>query len=88
MALGDPGASQLFTTGVSSIGSGVSNIFSGIATTGQCLLCPPKADIWRVTFDISASFAAAAGLDVQTVNGAPSLVSYQSLPPTPPRGTS
>jgi hypothetical protein len=37
---------------------------------------------------ISASFAAAAGLDVQTVNGAPSLVSYQSLPPTPPRGTS
>jgi 2-polyprenyl-6-methoxyphenol hydroxylase-like FAD-dependent oxidoreductase len=37
---------------------------------------------------ISASFAAAAGLDVQTVNGAPSLVSYQSLPPTPSRGTS
>jgi hypothetical protein len=52
MALGDIGASQLFTTGVSSIGSGVSNIFSGIATTGQCPLCPPKADIWRVTFDV------------------------------------
>ena len=37
---------------------------------------------------ISISFTAAAGLDVETVNGAPSLVSYQSPPPTRPRGTS
>jgi 5-methylphenazine-1-carboxylate 1-monooxygenase len=37
---------------------------------------------------ISASFTAAAGLDVETVNGAPSLVSYRSPPPTRLRGTS
>jgi len=37
---------------------------------------------------ISASFTAAAGLDVETVNRAQSLVSYQSPPPTRTRGTS
>jgi 5-methylphenazine-1-carboxylate 1-monooxygenase len=37
---------------------------------------------------ISASFAAAAGLDVETVNGTPSLVSCKSPPPAPPRGIS
>jgi 2-polyprenyl-6-methoxyphenol hydroxylase-like FAD-dependent oxidoreductase len=36
---------------------------------------------------ISASFAAAAGLDVETVNGTHSLVPYKS-PPAPPRGIS
>jgi 2-polyprenyl-6-methoxyphenol hydroxylase-like FAD-dependent oxidoreductase len=37
---------------------------------------------------ISRSFAAAAGLDVETVNGASSLVSHRLPRPTPPRGTS
>jgi 5-methylphenazine-1-carboxylate 1-monooxygenase len=37
---------------------------------------------------ISASFDTAAGLDIETVNGMQSLVSYKSPPPAPPRGIS